>query len=75
MEATARRTYFESMMRLGFTMLRLHKVDADGVADVPFSRVKVVDQPQAPAYPADALPPELAATPATKPGSRALAGG
>ena len=28
-----------------------------------------------PAYPADALPPELAATPAIKPGSRALAGG
>ncbi len=27
-----------------------------------------------PAYPADALPPELAATPAVKPGSRALAG-
>jgi len=27
-----------------------------------------------PAYPADALPPELAALPATKPGSRALAG-
>ena len=26
-----------------------------------------------PAYPADALPPELAATPAVKPGSRALA--
>ena len=27
-----------------------------------------------PAYPADALPPQLAATPAVKPGSRALAG-
>jgi orotate phosphoribosyltransferase len=27
-----------------------------------------------PAYPADALPPELAATPAIKPGSRAIAG-
>ena len=26
-----------------------------------------------PAYPSDALPPELAATPAVKPGSRALA--
>lgn len=31
MPASARRTYFESMMRHGFTMLRLHKVDADGV--------------------------------------------
>jgi len=31
MPASARRTYFESMMRHGFTMLRLHKVDANGV--------------------------------------------
>jgi len=31
MPASARRTYFESMMRHGFTMLRLHKVDSDGV--------------------------------------------
>lgn len=31
MPASARHTYFESMMRHGFTMLRLHKVDANGV--------------------------------------------
>ena len=31
MPISARHTYFESMMRHGFTMLRLHKVDSDGV--------------------------------------------
>jgi hypothetical protein len=31
MPASARRTYFESMMSHGFTILRLHKVDSDGV--------------------------------------------
>jgi len=30
MSDTARRAFFESMMAHGFTMLRLHKVDADG---------------------------------------------
>lgn len=31
MPITARRAFYESMMAHGFTMLRLHKVDADGV--------------------------------------------
>ncbi len=31
MPASARRTYFESMLRHGFTMLKLHKVDSAGV--------------------------------------------
>jgi len=39
-----------------------------GVARVALATLAI------PAYPADALPPELAATPAVKPGSRALAG-
>ena len=39
-----------------------------GVARVALATLDI------PAYPADALPPELAATPAVKPGSRALAG-
>ena len=39
-----------------------------GVARVALATLDI------PAYPADALPPELAATPAVKPGSRALGG-
>ena len=32
MPISARRAFYESMMAHGFTMLRLHKVDADGEA-------------------------------------------
>ena len=45
-----------------------------GKADVGVARVALATL-DIPAYPADALPPELAAIPAVKPGSRALAGG
>lgn len=43
-----------------------------GAADLGVPLVPLVVYP-APAYPADALPPELAALPAVKPGSRGLA--
>jgi orotate phosphoribosyltransferase len=44
-----------------------------GKADIGVPRVALATL-DIPAYPADALPPELAALPAVKPGSRALAG-
>ncbi len=44
-----------------------------GKADIGVPRVALATL-DIPAYPADALPPELAATPAVKPGSRSLAG-
>jgi orotate phosphoribosyltransferase len=44
-----------------------------GKADIGFPRVALATL-DIPAYPADALPPELAALPAVKPGSRALSG-
>jgi len=44
-----------------------------GKADLGVPRVSLATL-EIPAYPADALPPELAAIPATKPGSRGLAG-
>ena len=44
-----------------------------GEADIGVPRVALATL-DIPAYAPDALPPELAALPATKPGSRALAG-
>lgn len=44
-----------------------------GEADVGVPLVKLIDF-KVPAYPADALPPELAAIPAIKPGSRGIQG-
>jgi orotate phosphoribosyltransferase len=44
-----------------------------GKADIGVKRVALATL-DIPAYPADALPPELAATPAVKPGSRASVG-
>ena len=44
-----------------------------GKAEIGVPRVALATL-DIPAYPADALPPELAALPAVKPGSRALAG-
>ena len=44
-----------------------------GEAEVGVPLVKLIDF-KVPAYPADALPPELAALPATKPGSRGIQG-
>jgi orotate phosphoribosyltransferase len=43
-----------------------------GKADIG-TRLVCLAQVEAPAYPADKLPPELAAIPAVKPGSRGLA--
>jgi orotate phosphoribosyltransferase len=44
---------------------------SDGAADLGVPLVALASL-KVPAYPADALPPELAALPATKPGSRSL---
>jgi orotate phosphoribosyltransferase len=46
---------------------------SDGKADIGVPRVALATL-NIPAYPPDALPPELAALPAVKPGSRAIAG-
>jgi orotate phosphoribosyltransferase len=46
---------------------------SDGKADIGFPRVSLASL-DIPAYSPDALPPELAALPAIKPGSRAMAG-
>ena len=46
---------------------------SDGKADIGVPRVALTTL-DIPAYPPDALPPELAALPAVKPGSRAIAG-
>ncbi|QIG78347.1 orotate phosphoribosyltransferase [Stakelama tenebrarum] len=46
---------------------------SNGAADIGVPLVSLLRM-DVPAYPADQLPPELAALPATKPGSRAIAG-
>jgi orotate phosphoribosyltransferase len=60
-------------LRRGFVIAACLIDRSGGKAELGVPRVALATL-DIPAYPADALPPELAATPAIKPGSRALAG-